>query len=82
MQRCLIVANQTLGGLALVSAIRERLAAGPALRNVLAGCLEHPPATSDLTVTSTARRGLNEPVLHTEHDEDYRVTVEALGPRS
>lgn len=82
MQRCLIVANQTLGGLALVSAIREQLAAGPASLNLLAGCLEHLPATSDLSVTSTEGRGLNELVLHTEHDEDYRVTVEALGPRS
>lgn len=82
MQRCLIVANHTLGGLAPVSAIRERLAAGPASLDLLAGCRELPPATSDLAVTSTEGRGLNELVLHTEHDEDYRVTVEALGPRS
>ncbi len=30
MKRCLVVANQTLGGLALISAIRERLDEGPA----------------------------------------------------
>lgn len=29
MRRCLVVANQTLGGLALVTAIRQRLAEGP-----------------------------------------------------
>jgi len=29
MKRCLVVANQTLGGLALVTAIRQRLAEGP-----------------------------------------------------
>lgn len=36
MKRCLVVANQTLGGVALLSAIRERLDAGPHHFHVLA----------------------------------------------